>query len=405
MVRDPATVLRRVLVVLLVFSLLSPAATGAAVATSDDSVTYVRSVEEIRGHLVLSVEQIEAGDREAGAYHAGEPLEEQWPIVSQQLGTENATLEAELESALERVEAEAGNASAEEYATLVREEVLPLLDRAETAPVSAERVENATFNANVVAGLLERAGAEYTEGVTDDGSVEEASDYRAAKAFTRQAEKRYEATIRDAVSDHAAEELDELFERIGTTMDERAPPAEVDRLANSITHELAEYTGIEAEAAGEGAETIERIETDLHEAVEAYEAGNPEEAKSIIKGTYLSNFEGIEGTLIEEDPELVESLEADFNEELPGLIDDGADVSEVREHVEDMESKLHEAEEILVNAEETEITITKGNETTTTDEGGTDGTTETTDTLVPGFGIVVALVAILVGTVASRRLQ
>ena len=403
--------IRRITAVVLVVALLSPASMGAAAGASDDAESassYVRSVDEIRGHLLISIGELEDGDREAATYHAGEPLAEQWPVVGPALAAENATLERELETALEAARAAAGNESASEYAELVHEEVMPLLERAETAAVSEQRLDNATFNAQVVAGLLERARAEYGEGVAEDGSIGEAGDYRAAIAFADQAEARYENGIRGSVSDHAAEELDELFERLTGGMNQTAAPDEIERLSGSITHELAEYTGIEAEAAGDGVEAIERIESDLHEAVEAYEAGDSAKAKSLIKGTYLSNFEGIEGTLIESDPELVEELEGDFNEELPGLIEEEASVADVREQVEEMETKLESAEGILADQEDTDIDLTKENTTTTESDAGDgsggygeSGDNQTTSTSTPGFGILAAAVAL--GLIAAAR--
>jgi hypothetical protein len=237
----------------------------------------------------------------------------------------------------------------------------------------------------VVAGLLERSSAEYAEGVTDGGEISEELDYWAADAYAAQAAQRYETRIRATVSAHAAEELDEMMESVTASIGERAAPEDVTTMVGSITGELGEYTGLEVESGSGDVATVERIETDLHEAVEAYENGDPAGAKSIIKQTYLSNFEGIEGTLIEERPELVETLEGDFNDDLPGLIEENASVSAVREKVVSMEERLHEAEEILAAHSETEIDLEKAEETTAI---------ETTATETPGFGVLGAAIAV-----------
>lgn len=73
----------------------------------------------------------------------------------------------------------------------------------------------------------------------------------------------------------------------------------------------------------------------------------PEEAKAIVFDTYLSQFEGVEGALIERDAALVESLEIDFNVTLPKAIDTGASVDEVRAIVQTMQGKLARARELL----------------------------------------------------------
>lgn len=393
---------RRLAVLALVVSLLSPAGMGAVAASSDDgSVSYVRTVEEIRGHMELGATQFEDGNREAAVEHTTEVVDELGPVVVTEVSKTNETLASELEASFQAAHDAARNDSASAYATVLESEVLPRLEQAESAVVSEEELTNTTFNAKVVAGLLERAGAEYEEGVSESGEVTEEMDYWAAQAYADQAAARYEERIEGDVSEHAAEELGEMFESLDTSIESQAPPEDVSSMTGSITHELAEYTGLEVEASGDGAEVIERIEGDLHEAVEAYEAGNGDEARSIIKQTYLSNFEGIEGTLIENDPDLVEELEADFNEDLPGLIEEEASVSEVREEVESMESKLHEAEEILAAQDEEDIDLGTGDEQTTTTEQPDESTESTTSTETPGFGLLAAVVAL--GLIAIAR--
>lgn len=405
---DLTDVGRRVLVLGIAIMLLTPAGMGMATAEVDDgAVSAVRTVDEVRAHLAIAQEHLAEDRRDMAVPHAEAILEEQWPIVRTDLSDVNETLATDLESALAGAESAARNDTATEFETLVREDLTPLLDLAEGALVAESQATDPTFNAKVVSGLLERAGAEYQEGVTESGEIAEDMDYWAAAAFADQAGNRYETHIRPTLDEHATEELDEMFETLGIRIDDRAAPDDVTTMTGSITGELGEYTGMEVKSGGEGAEAIERIEADLHEAVEAYEAGNESDAKSIISNTYLSNFEGVEGALIENDPDLVEELEADFNERLPGLIDEGASVDEVRQKVESMEERLHEAEEILAAQEDTEIDL--GAE----EENGSSGTEETTEasdpgettgTTTPGFGLLGALIALgLIAAAGYRR--
>jgi PGF-CTERM protein len=177
--------------------------------------------------------------------------------------------------------------------------------------------------------------------------------------------------------------------------------AAVERFVGSITAELGEYTGIEVDKSGSVA-AIERIESDLESAVTAYENGSAERAKSIVKQTYLSNFEGVEGTLIEANPELVESLEAAFNDDLPGLIEANASASEVQNRVETMNSELETAEGILAAQESPEVSLDV--EGTTTAPESTTAQPATTSTNAPGFTVVGALLALVgVGLLVRRR--
>lgn len=92
---------------------------------------------------------------------------------------------------------------------------------------------------------------------------------------------------------------------------------------------------------------FERIRQHLDEAVAAYDGGDPEEAKALIRDAYFNAFEGLEGGLIEEDPALVARLEEAFNAGLPGRINEGAATAKVRAKVASMKEELAEAEALL----------------------------------------------------------
>ncbi|WP_163142919.1 hypothetical protein [Arhodomonas sp. KWT] len=108
------------------------------------------------------------------------------------------------------------------------------------------------------------------------------------------------------------------------------------------------------DARGHGASgpvaTIGEIEHNLDRVVAEYAEGETKEAKELVHSTYMERFEGIEGLLIEQDAELVEALEKDFNVTLPRLIDQGAELSELRGAVDAMKEKLERAEGLAAKA-------------------------------------------------------
>lgn len=93
--------------------------------------------------------------------------------------------------------------------------------------------------------------------------------------------------------------------------------------------------------------TMERIRDHLDRTVAAYADGNSDKATGLIQDAYFHNFEGLEGGLIEADADLVTRLEEAFNAELPGLIQKGAPVDEVRAKVDAMKERLERAEKLL----------------------------------------------------------
>ncbi|WP_435128210.1 PGF-CTERM sorting domain-containing protein [Halobaculum sp. D14] len=373
-------------------------------ASTSEDVAFVRTIEEMKGHLAVSRQYAKAGNTKLAILHAGHPHREYWTAVNATLREANATLASELEAALLAAPNHARNDSASEYATYLNETVFDMLDRAERAVVG-DRVENATFNAKVSRDLLQRAVQEYGEGVAANGTVVNRMEYDDARGFVIRAESLYANHVRATLSEHARAELDEMFETLHSAIGDSKAPSDVKSITNGIAAEYSEYTGIDAETNGSGVEkVVAEITEHLHEAVEAYANGNEAKAKQIIRQTYLSYFEGLEGELIEKRPELVEELEADFNEDLPGLIERNASVSKVRSEVESMEKKLAEVETVL--STESEKTISLGNETetaTTTQSAATTESETTTTTSTPGFGVGVTLCALAGAFLALRR--
>lgn len=97
--------------------------------------------------------------------------------------------------------------------------------------------------------------------------------------------------------------------------------------------------------------TIDEIKHKLDRVVAKYAERLNSEATEIVHDTYLHLFEGVEGTLIEQDANLVEVLEKDFNVTLPKAISDNKSVNEVRDVVIDMHTKLDRAKVLLEKAE------------------------------------------------------
>lgn len=97
--------------------------------------------------------------------------------------------------------------------------------------------------------------------------------------------------------------------------------------------------------------TIDEIKHNLSEVVIEFAEKKYEEAKELVYQTYQTRFEGIEGALIEQDAELVESLEKDFNVTLPGQLNARGSMQAVKEIVDAMQQKLDRARALLVKSE------------------------------------------------------
>lgn len=166
--------------------------------------------------------------------------------------------------------------------------------------------------------------------------------------------------------------------RLRQAIDGGAPAAEVRRHSDAIEAALREgLDGLRSaadrresdppavatagheryEESASAEEEIRRIMQALDGALHEYRKGNVERANSLVQAAYLQRFEGLEGDLIEQDPELVAGLEEDFNGTLPNLMASGAPAEEVANLLERMKSKLHEADKLLAESGDDEAKV------------------------------------------------
>ena len=95
---------------------------------------------------------------------------------------------------------------------------------------------------------------------------------------------------------------------------------------------------------------IGEVRGGLTQGLAAYQAGNAEEADTLIGDAYLEHFEIVEGPLEEVDPELNEELEELISTEIRDEIKAGAPVKEVQALVQEAQTGLDEAETALGQA-------------------------------------------------------
>jgi len=96
---------------------------------------------------------------------------------------------------------------------------------------------------------------------------------------------------------------------------------------------------------------VEAILKQLESAVQSYVDGDTMRAERLVQAAYMNIFEGLEGDLIEQDPELVSQLELDFNAGLPATFKKDGSPAEARKMLGTMRARLLHAKELLKKAE------------------------------------------------------
>jgi hypothetical protein len=172
---------------------------SATVEGREDALAYVRSADEVRGHLRSSVVLAEAGSRDAGLHagHGSDYLLTLLPPVRRV----DSDLAERLFDRIEAVDDRAGSATAAEYERYVTEDVLPLVDEAVSVAVPAEYTDNTSFDAAVLLALADRVVDEYDAAVTDDEAIELYGEYWDARGFLARMEDRFDGMASDLDSE------------------------------------------------------------------------------------------------------------------------------------------------------------------------------------------------------------
>ncbi len=321
---------------------------------TSEQVTFGEQLSQIRGHHLAAMALYGSGDEKGAATHTGHPVEELLASVESDVRDEDEKTAATLGPALRAASlVVAREGSVEDLQTAV-DKAADVLDRAEDA-VAGDLQSTTRYRASVVAALLATVNGEYGEAV-QDGKVSLLAEWQDGYAFFQIAKGIY-GDIEDDVRAADAEEADEIEEAIETLdgiLSDIAPPAspragdEVERATTLIGAELKGTVDALVIETVEPEETFDNIDALLTQILEAYEAGNTEEASELAAEAYLENYELVEADVIHLAPEVNEELEPLLGAELRKKIGEGVPVSEIESMIDRARTLLKQAREAVL---------------------------------------------------------
>jgi hypothetical protein len=299
----------------------TPDATAAACTplivsgpVTDSHVRQQVILDEMRGHLLVSLALWQAGEYLRASVHAAHPAGELLSVITGDL--RRACLYDGLVKALTGFVELTSKASEKDSVEKAHVGVLGLLDQASAGMIPAEGRNDAGFHFRVIAGVLTDAGHEYAESVKD-GKVTDVVEYEDALGFFQAARARYDAV--KAGLTQKAPDLDKSLEANWKTLADAFPgvkppetPADPTAIASAIdalTKTGAQALGVTLEAKLTPIEYLVNTQHELAEALELYEKGQADEAYEAAAVAYLENFEYAEAALGEKDKELMETIE------------------------------------------------------------------------------------------------
>lgn len=322
---------------------------GRAPVLSREQAQFGSTLWRARGHHLVALSLLEAGDDESALTHASHPLEEVLPSVEGQIRQRDAGAADGMRAALEDVAEAVRGGSALEEVRAALDRALAALRTAEEAVVG-EVATAAAYVGSVVAGLLAAAAHEYEE-AAPRGRVSNLEEYQDAYGFLLAARELY-ARIGPEIEEASAQEAEEIEEALGRLEAalpgteppaSPAPAADVERLASVVGHGLEETVGAVLAVAVEPEEVWEAIDSLLDQVLAEYRQGEPDEAAELAARAYLENYELVEAKVIEHAPDVNDQLEPLLSAELRARIREGVPPAE-------LEALVGRAKDLLAQA-------------------------------------------------------
>lgn len=316
-------------------------------------VDFDSNIEQIRGHLVQATANKETGNTTLAIAHTLHPIAEIYSTIEGQIVDSDPNLNQSLSSSLNELAKMVDNSTVEAFRTKVTD-LNGLLNDTVSKVIPSSQLSNSTFNLMVIADLLSVADNEYKEAV-ENGTIKEIVEYQDGQAFISRAQSVFDDISPMISPEQSAEtqEINEFFEDLNNSVQERSNPEVVSNSIRSIIHEISEVTGVSEEdissiaGGGEPLAFISEIRNLLNQTLVAYENQNYDEADTLAIQAYLDNYEFIEAPLAEQNQTLMETTEVMLREGLRQLIQNNAPLQEIQDHIDKINSNLDQAEALL----------------------------------------------------------
>jgi len=341
MIFPPMTTKISIIISTIVIGLLSQ--TVYAESTYDEKLQFAGSLEETLGHFWAIEKNLDENNAQLALVHATHPISELYDLMKPELKEHDSDFDIIVQETLMDLGKKTGSDVTRDDAQMAIDDAKKIIEQARLIVIGDELSSDVSFQLDLIKGLLTTSKAEYEEAVAN-GEVLEMAEFQDGSAFVWKSEEIFNK-IRTDLPEHEAEEIEEFYEELWNTYEQKADPTHSGVFVDGIIHEVNEILGEEGEE-GELLEYVENIEELLTQVKTEYENGNSDLALSLSTKAYLDNFEYLETPLKDAgQEELVEELETMMREELREMIKNGASSSEVNSKVDTIleEMKIVEA--------------------------------------------------------------
>lgn len=320
-------------------------------APNSTLVDFDSNIEQIRGHLEQAIANKEIGNTTLAKAHTLHPIEEIYSSIAVQIDAADPGLNQSLSSSLGQLSNMVDNSTVEEFKSKASD-INGLLNDTVGKVISVQEINDSGFNLMVVGNLLSVANNEYKEAI-ENGQLKEIVEYQDGQAFISRANSIFNETSPLIPQEMTADVpvISGFFADLRNEVQEKSNPEVVSSAIGSITHEIAEVTGISEEnISGTASDTsayILEIRNLLNQTLDAYRNQNYDQADALAIQAYLDNYEFVEAPLAEQNRTLMETTELMLREDLRQLIQTQVPIEQIQEQIDKINSNLDQAEELL----------------------------------------------------------
>ncbi len=320
-------------------------------APNSTLVDFDSNIEQIRGHLEQAIANKEIGNTTLAKAHTLHPIEEIYSSIAVQIDAADPGLNQTLSSSLGQLSNMVDNSTVEEFKSKASD-INGLLNVTVGKVIPVQEINDSGFNLMVVGNLLSVANNEYKEAI-ENGQLKEIVEYQDGQAFISRANSIFNETSPLIPQEMSADVpvISGFFADLRNEVQEKSNPEVVSSAIGSITHEIAEVTGISEEnISGTASDTsayILEIRNLLNQTLDAYRNQNYDQADALAIQAYLDNYEFVEAPLAEQNRTLMETTELMLREDLRQLIQTQVPIEQIQEQIDKINSNLDQAEELL----------------------------------------------------------
>ena len=207
-------------------------------------VNFTSKIDQIHGHLNASMMNKFDGNETFAVAHAAHPIAEIYPIIESQIAKVHKSLSDTLYSKLvSLLELSTYSTNAEYEKEVIT--VNSILKQTINSIVPSNMHNDLTFNSFVIVDLLETAGHEYQEAVTNN-TITAMVEYQDSKAFIQEAQNlMFDVVLSSSGTQDTQHNFAPLFELLEATIGKASDPKHVYQSLDNIFLDLAKAVGMD----------------------------------------------------------------------------------------------------------------------------------------------------------------